>query len=108
MTPFSHSKTTVVGILAALLFVPFAFLHAETLADILLIFVEIFNMAVFLFMVLSILFFIMGAIKLIYGASDTARAEAKQQMIWGSLALAVMVAVWGLVEVITTTFFETL
>lgn len=50
--------------------------------------------------------FVWGVVQyVILGAEEEAvRAKGKQFMIWGIIALAVMISVWGLVSVLTTTF----
>ncbi len=67
------------------------------------------------FMLKSIIpfFFALALMFFIYGVVDYIRASAtggeelgqkKQFMVWGIIALAVMLSVWGLVSIITTTF----
>jgi succinate dehydrogenase/fumarate reductase cytochrome b subunit len=47
----------------------------------------------------ALLFFFYGLAKFVLNAGDEdARSEAKQMMIWGVVALFVMVSVWGLVS----------
>ena len=54
---------------------------------------------------LALLFFFWGLAKYILAAGDeTAQAAGKQIMIWGIIALFVIVAVWGLVQVLASTF----
>ena len=55
---------------------------------------------------LAVLMFIWGAVKFfIIGADEeTKRNEGKQFMLWGIIALVVMVSVWGLVKIVGTTF----
>lgn len=49
--------------------------------------------------------FIWGIIKYISAASDSKKiGEAKQFMLWGIVGLFVIVAMWGLVKIIQTTF----
>lgn len=59
-----------------------------------------------LIFVLATAAFVWGVVQyVILGAEEEAvRAKGKQFMIWGIIALAVMVSVWGLVSVLTTTF----
>jgi len=77
-----------------------------TFASILGTFVEILDLVVTLLMVVSVLGFVFGMVRFIYSAGDEkGRTEGKQVMVWGTLALFCMVAVWGLVRVIKTTFF---
>ena len=54
---------------------------------------------------LTVLIFLWGIFKLVFSAKDSeARAEARGYIIWGIIALAVMVSVWGLVNLLTSTF----
>jgi len=59
-----------------------------------------------LIFVLATVSFIWGVVQyVILGAEEEAkRAKGKQFMLWGIIALAVMVSVWGLVNILTTTF----
>jgi hypothetical protein len=54
---------------------------------------------------LTVLFFLWGIFKLVFSSKDSeARAEARGYIIWGIIGLAVMVSVWGLVNLLTSTF----
>lgn len=59
-----------------------------------------------LIFVLALAAFVWGVVQyVILGAEEEAkRAKGRQFMIWGIVALAVMVSVWGLVRVLTNTF----
>ena len=49
--------------------------------------------------------FIWGVVQyVINGEEEAKKAKGKQFMIWGIIALAVMVSVWGLVSILTHTF----
>ncbi len=64
------------------------------------------NSLIGLVMVLALLGFIVGAIRFIATAGDDrSRESGKQLMVWGVVALALMVSVWGVVLIIKTTFF---
>ena len=53
---------------------------------------------------LTVLFFLWGIFKLVFSAKDSdARSEARGYIIWGLIGLAVMVSVWGLVNILTST-----
>ena len=55
--------------------------------------------------VLALLYFFYGLAKYILASdSDEGRAAARNIMIWGIIALFVIVSVWGLVRIIQTTF----
>lgn len=77
-----------------------------TLATILGTLVDILDRVVTFIMVLAVLGFVVGMIRFVYSAGDEkGRTAGKQTMVWGTLALFCMVAVWGIVRVIKTTFF---
>lgn len=64
------------------------------------------NIAVFLF-ALALLVFLWGMAKFILKAdNETEREKGKQVMLWGLIALFVMLSVWGIVHILTITFFD--
>ena len=57
---------------------------------------------------LALLVFFWGLVKFINNAgSEDAKEEGRRLMIWGIVALFVMVSVWGLVNIMTGTFQTT-
>ncbi len=59
----------------------------------------------FLVSALALLYFILGVTKYIYHSGDAEkRTEGYQMMIYGIIALFVMVSVWALVGVLSNTF----
>ena len=55
---------------------------------------------------IAVVMFIWGAVKffIINAGEEAKREQGKQFMIWGIIALAVMVSVWGLVRIVAETF----
>ena len=54
---------------------------------------------------LTLVMFIWGIVRYVIGANEEKERErGKQLMIWGIIALAVMVGVWGFVHIVTNTF----
>lgn len=54
---------------------------------------------------LAIASFVWGVVQYVINTDDEAKkAKGRQFMIWGIIALAVMVSVWGLVKILGTTF----
>lgn len=54
---------------------------------------------------LALVYFLWGLAQFILNAgNETARESARSIMIWGIIALFVMVSVWGLVNLLTNTF----
>jgi hypothetical protein len=64
------------------------------------------NSIIPLLFALALVMFVWGVIKffIINSDEEAKRAEGKQFMIWGIIALAVMLSVWGLVGILKTTF----
>jgi len=54
---------------------------------------------------LALFYFIWGLVTFIAkSGEETARTEGKSKMIWGIVALFVMVSVWGLVRLVANSF----
>ncbi len=54
---------------------------------------------------LALAMFIWGVVQYVINSSEEKKkAEGRMFMIWGIIALAVMVSVWGLVHIVTNTF----
>lgn len=100
------SKVAVFSIL--LLLVPHT-THAETLKQIINgNIIPIFNSLVGLIMVLALLGFIAGVIRFMYTAGDDkSRSDGKTLMVWGTVALFLMISIWGVVTIVRDTFFGT-
>ncbi|OGZ47318.1 MAG: hypothetical protein A3J54_03435 [Candidatus Ryanbacteria bacterium RIFCSPHIGHO2_02_FULL_45_13b] len=61
---------------------------------------------IFLFLVATVIF-LFGVVKYISAAGDEEKTkEARQMIIWGVIFLAVMVAVWGFVEIVLDFIFN--
>jgi len=79
----------------------------STLKDVLCYFTKLINDSVIpLLFAVATVFFVWGAVKffIINAAEEAKREQGKQFMIWGIVALTVMLSVWGLVELLTGTF----
>ena len=75
--------------------------------DVLCYFTRIINDAVIpLIFAVAVAFFIWGAVQffILNAGEETKREQGRQFMIWGIVALAVMLSVWGLVGILTNTF----
>jgi hypothetical protein len=69
------------------------------------IFLGIFNIVVVVLIALALVYFIYGVVKFLHAQdSDTERTAARNQMVWGIVALFVIISVWGLVNVLDATF----
>lgn len=80
---------------------------ATDLAGIIGISTGLVNNVIVLLIGLAMLYFIWGLVQFIGNAgNEEARTTGKQHMIWGIIALFVIVAIWGLVGVIQQTFLK--
>jgi hypothetical protein len=52
---------------------------------------------------LAVLAFLWGVVQFIFSSEGPQKADAKQFMVWGLIALFVMVSVWGLVRILSDT-----
>lgn len=79
---------------------------AVTLFDWLAIFSTLFNGIIGLFIVLAIVVFFWGLIKYIFNrdGGEKEGAQGAQLMIWGILAIFVMVSIWGIIGLLRSTF----
>ena len=66
---------------------------------------DLINLATPIVVALALLFFFWGLANYILKAGDDAeRKKAKATMIWGIIALFLMVSVWGIINVVRDTF----
>jgi hypothetical protein len=56
---------------------------------------------------LALLVFLWGVLRYLFSKDDTAKGEARNFMMWGIVALFVMVSVWGIVTILSQTIFGT-
>jgi len=62
------------------------------------------NTVIMLLFVLVTLYFIWGVVKYVSAAGDEAKLKAgKQHMIWGIIGMAIMVSVFGIINLIMST-----
>ena len=93
----------VVGI--TLIGVPFIAFAVQNISEVFAIFLGVFDTLVALIVGFSLIVFIWGVAKYILNAANPeARSEGRQFMLWGIVALFVVVSVWGLVQVLQETF----
>ncbi len=94
-------------ILAALALAP-ALVFAQTLGNVETLLRSIgrlIDIALPIVVAIALLGFFWGLVKFIFAQGDeTAKADAKKIMLWGLIALFVMVAVWGLIRFIGNAF----
>ncbi len=78
---------------------------AATVQGILYSLRDIVNIIIPLLMAVAFAIFLWGVVKFIFaGGDENKRKEAKHYIVYGLIGLFVMVAVWGLIRVVTSTF----
>jgi len=103
---FFYKKTLFLGLLFYVL-VP-NLVYAKTLFDVFLDFLLIFDFLVPVLTGLALIYFIWGVVKFVANQdNENERNAARQQMIYGIIALFVIISVWGLVNVLDETFLLT-
>ena len=79
----------------------------STITDIIFFMINIINQAVVLVMALALLFFFWGVAMFIYNAdNEDKKTEGKKVMMWGIIALFVMLFVWQIINILANTFFK--
>lgn len=100
-----HITRTAVFLLMSSL-VPLSVFAQQSLKSIIYRLIELINAALPVLMALTFLYFLWGGARLIFAAGDEkGRAASKATLLWGGIALFVMVTVWGIVTLIASTFF---
>jgi len=65
---------------------------------------EVLDTLIPVLIVLGIVFFVWGVVSYVIGKDEEAKKRGKDKMIYGIIGLVVIVAMWGLVGIITNTF----
>jgi undecaprenyl pyrophosphate phosphatase UppP len=86
-------------------------MHAQVLDDILNIFIGpggLFDVFVQVGTAIALVVFVWGVVRMVIGMNrgeaDKEIAEGKKRMMWGLIALFVLVGVWGIITVLVATF----
>ena len=91
-------------VLLVLLIIPL-FASAQNLQGLLNAFSELLNLAIPVVIALAVLYFFWGLAQYILNSGDeTKKSEGRSIMIYGIIALFVMVSVWGLIRLLQETF----
>ena len=75
-----------------------------TLSGIICRIATILNTLIPILIVLGVVFFVWGVISYIIGADEEQKKKGKDKIIYGIIGLVVIVGMWGLVRIVTTTF----
>lgn len=65
---------------------------------------EILNTLIPILVVLAVVYFIWGVIQYVIADDEEAKSKGRNRMIWGIIGLVVIVAMWGLVGIVKSTF----
>ena len=65
---------------------------------------DLLNLVVPVLIALGVIYFIWGVVSYAIGTDEEAKKSGREKMIYGIIALAVIVGMWGLVNILTTTF----
>jgi hypothetical protein len=95
-------------ILATLFFVPVVvFAAPKDFPELIGLFISLINSAVSVVFALAVLGFFWGVSKFIFSAGDTSKIEeGRKIMMWGIIALFVMVSIWGILAILENTFLD--
>lgn len=95
----SFIQKTFPGVTTLSLFLP-SIAGAAGLDDVITTAGNLLNMLVPIILTLAIIYFMFGLLSYII---KTDKEEARNHMIWGIIAIAVMVSIWGLVGILQST-----
>jgi heme/copper-type cytochrome/quinol oxidase subunit 2 len=65
---------------------------------------EILNTIIPILIVLGVVYFVWGVISYMIGADEEAKKKGRDKVIYGIIGLVVIVGMWGLVRIVTSTF----
>lgn len=65
---------------------------------------QILNSVVPVLIALGVVYFVWGVITYMVGGDEEAKKKGRDKIIYGIIGLAVIVAIWGLVNILTNTF----
>ena len=65
---------------------------------------EIFGAVIPILIALGVIYFIWGVISYVIASDEEAKTAGRDKIIYGIIGLAVIIAVWGLVKILTNTF----
>lgn len=65
---------------------------------------NIIDLLIPILVVLGVLYFVWGVVQYVIASDEEAKGTGRQRMIYGIIGLVVIVAMWGLVGIVTRTF----
>ena len=76
----------------------------QTLQDVICKLNEILGALLPFLIALGVLFFVWGVITYVVAGDEEKKKKGRERMVWGIIGLAVIIALWGLVRILTNTF----
>jgi len=96
--------STILTLLTFLLIPAVAFAAPQNFRDLVILIVSFINTAIGVVIAFAVLGFFWGVFQYIYNEHASKIEEGRKMMVWGIIALFVMVSLWGILEVLTITF----
>ena len=76
----------------------------QDLGDVICRIGSLLNKIIPVLIVLGVVYFVWGVISYVISSDEEAKKAGKNRMIWGIIGLVVIVGMWGLVSIVTSTF----
>lgn len=99
-------RYTVILSLTLLLVPVFVFAAPQNFQDLVYLVVSFINTAVEVVIAFAVLGFMWGVFQYIYTDHASKIEEGRKMMVWGIIALFVMVSLWGILRILTDTFLN--
>jgi len=81
-----------------------AFVQSGTIEALICRVGNILNTLIPILVVLGVVYFVWGVVQYVIASDEEAKKKGRDRMIFGIIGLAVIVAMWGLVAILTNTF----
>jgi hypothetical protein len=81
-----------------------AFAQVSNINDVLLFVYNFLNALIPILIAAAVVYFLYGLIRYVVASDEAARGEARNIILYGIIVLTVMIAVWGLVNILINTF----
>lgn len=65
---------------------------------------DLLNLVVPIILALGVVYFVWGVISYVVAGDEEAKTKGRDRMIYGIIGLAVIIALWGIVKILTNTF----
>ena len=77
----------------------------DTFKDVVLFIISLIDMAIPVLVALAIVLFMWGAVRYVAKSADAhGKSADKEALLWGLIALFVLLSIWGILRILTNTF----